>query len=99
MWLLFEVGLIGSRFLGQPKSKTDEDVDDDSAEEHVSPAVAAITNEATEDEPKDGEIDEFDLYAPVEKDETDSPIIEELDKPEPLDGDDSDVGPPKPPSA
>ena len=99
MWLLFEVGLIGSRFLGQPKSKTDEDVDDDSAEEHKSPAVAAITNEATEDEPKDGEIDEFDLYAPVEKDETDSPIIEELDKPEPLDGDDSDVGPPKPPSA
>jgi len=99
MWLLFEVGLIGSRFLGQPKSKTDEDVDDDSAEEHVSPAVAAITNEATEDEPKDGEIDEFDLYAPVEKDETDSPIIEELDKPEPLDEDDSDVGPPKPPSA
>ena len=99
MWLLFEVGLIGSRFLGQPKSKTDDDVDDDSAEEHVSPAVAAITNEATEDEPKDGEIDEFDLYAPVEKDETDSPIIEELDKPEPLDGDDSDVGPPKPPSA
>jgi sec-independent protein translocase protein TatC len=99
MWLLFEVGLIGSRFLGQPKSKTDEDVDDDSAEEYESPAVAAITNEATEDEPKDGEIDEFDLYAPVEKDETDSPIIEELDKPEPLDGDDSDVGPPKPPSA
>ena len=99
MWLLFEVGLIGSRFLGQPKSKTDEDVDDDSAEKHESPAVAAITNEATEDEPKDGEIDEFDLYAPVEKDETDSPIIEELDKPEPLDGDDSDVGPPKPPSA
>ena len=99
MWLLFEVGLIGSRFLGQPKSKTDEDVDDDSAEDHVSLAVAAITNEATEDEPKDGEIDEFDLYAPVEKDETDSPIIEELDKPEPLDGDDSDVGPPKPPSA
>lgn len=99
MWLLFEVGLIGSRFLGQPKSKTDDYVDDDSAEEHVSPAVAAITNEATEDEPKDGEIDEFDLYAPVEKDETDSPIIEELDKPEPLDGDDSDVGPPKPPSA
>ena len=99
MWLLFEVGLIGSRFLGQPKSKSDEDVDDDPVGEHESPAVAAITNEATEDEPKDGEIDEFDLYAPVENDKTDSPIIEELDKPEPLDGDDSDVGPPKPPSA
>ena len=99
MWLLFEVGLIGARFLGQPKSKTDEDVGDDPVEEDESPAVAAITNEATEDEEKNGEVDEFDLYAPVETDESDSPIIEELDKPEPLDGDDSDVGPPKPPSA
>ena len=99
MWLLFEVGLIGARFLGQPKSKTDEDVSDDPVEEDESPAVAAITNEATEDEEKNGEVDEFDLYAPVETDESDSPIIEELDKPEPRDGDDSDVGPPKPPSA
>ena len=98
MWLLFEVGLIGSRFLGQPKAETDDDVVDDPVEEKDTPAVTAITNEATEDEPKEGEIDEFDLYAPVETDETGSPITEELDKPEPLDGDDSDVGPPKPPS-
>ena len=98
MWLLFEVGLIGSRFLGQPKSKTDDDVVDEPVEQNESPAVAAITNEATEDEPKEGEIDEFDLYAPVETDETGPLITEELDKPEPLDGDDSDVGPPKPPS-
>ncbi len=99
MWLLFEVGLIGSRFLGAPKSKTDEDVDDDPVEPSDSQAVAAVANEEPEDKPKDGEIDEFDLYSPVETDETDSPIIEELDKPEPLDGDDSDVGPPKSPSA
>ena len=98
MWLLFEVGLIGSRFLGQPKSKIDNDVDDDPVEPSGSPSVATITNEVTEDDQKDDETDEFDLYAPVETDETDSPIIEELDKPEPLDGDDSDVGPPKPPS-
>ena len=98
MWLLFEVGLIGSRFLGQPKSKTDDDVVDEPVEENESPAVTAVANEATEDEPKEGEIDEFDLYAPVETDETGSPITEELDKPEPLDGDDLDVGPPKPPS-
>ncbi|NCW74632.1 MAG: hypothetical protein EBW06_08645, partial [Gammaproteobacteria bacterium] len=51
------------------------------------------------DEPKEGEVDEFDLYAPVKPDDNDSPIIEELDKPEPLDGQDSDVGPPKPPKA
>ena len=98
MWLLFEVGLIGSRFLGQPKSKTEDDVVDEPVEENESRAVTAITNEATEDEPKEGEIDEFDLYAPVETDETGPPITEELDKPEPLDGDDSDVGPSKPPS-
>ena len=76
-----------------------EDVDDDPVKPSESPLVATITNEATEDDPKDGETDEFDLYAPVETDETDSPIIEELDKPEPLDGDDSDEGPPKPPLA
>ena len=112
MWLLFEVGLIGSRFLGQPKSKTDEDLDDlgqpksktdedlddDPVEPSELPAVAAITNEATENEPKDGEIDEFDLHATAETDEIDSPIIEELDKPEPPDGGDSVAGPPKPPS-
>ncbi|MEC9076369.1 MAG: twin-arginine translocase subunit TatC [Pseudomonadota bacterium] len=99
MWLLFEVGLIGSRFLGQPKSGTDEDVEDDPVKPGGSPAVAIITNEVTEDDRKDGETDEFDLYAQVETDETDSPITEELDKPEPLAGDDSNEGPPKPPLA
>ena len=99
MWLLFEVGLIGSRFLGQPKSKINEDVAHDPVGPSESPVVATITNEATEDDPKDSETDEFDLYAPVETVETDSPIIEELDKPEPRDGDDSDEGLPKPPSA
>ena len=99
MWLLFEVGLIGSRFLGQPKSKIDSDVDDDPVEPSGSPAIATITNEVTEDDRKDGETDEFDLYAPVKTDETDSPIIEELDKPELLDGEDSNEGPPKPPLA
>ena len=97
MWLLFEVGLIGSRFLGQPKSKIDDDVDDDPVKSE-SPLMATITNEATENDQKDSET-VFDLYAPVETVETDSPIIEELDKPEPRDGDDSDEGPPKPPSA
>ncbi len=99
MWLLFEVGLIGSRFLGQPKSKIDNDVDDDPVEPSGSPSVATITNEVTEDDRKDDETDEFDLYAPVITDETDSPIIEELDKPEPPEGENSNEGPPKPPLA
>ena len=96
MWLLFEVGLIGARFLGTPRSKAEE-VEEDTISPDEPEAVAAIENEASDNESKDGEIDEFDLHAPVKADDNDSPIIEELDKPEPLDDQDSDVGPPKPP--
>jgi sec-independent protein translocase protein TatC len=99
MWLLFEVGLIGARFLGAPRPKAEDDEEDIASDPQQPPVVAAIENEASDDEPKEGEVDEFDLYAPVKPDDNDSPIIEELDKPEPLDGQDSDVGPPKPPKA
>ena len=99
MWLLFEVGLIGARFLGAPRPKAEDDEEDIASDPQQPPVVAAIENEASDDESKEGEIDEFDLYAPVKSDDNDSPIIEELDKPEPLDGQDSDVGPPKPPKA
>jgi sec-independent protein translocase protein TatC len=99
MWLLFEVGLIGARFLGTPRSKAEDEEEDNSISPDKPEAVAAIENEASDDESKDSEIDEFDLHAPVETDDNDSPIIEELDKPEPLDDQDSDVRPPKPPEA
>jgi sec-independent protein translocase protein TatC len=99
MWLLFEVGLIGARFLGAPRPKAEDDEEDIASDPQQPPVVAAIENEASDDESKEGEVDEFDLYAPVKPDDNDSPIIEELDKPEPLDGQDSDVGPPKPPKA
>ena len=56
-----------------------------------------IVNEASDQENESSDdIDEFDLYAPVKADDDDSPIIEELDKPEPFDNDGTDVGPPKP---
>mgnify|MGYP000241449432 FL=1 len=97
MWLLFEAGLIGARFLGTPRSKAEDVEKDDSISPDEPEAVAAIENEASDNESKDGEIDEFDLHAPVKADDNDSPIIEELDKPEPLDDQDSDGGPPKPP--
>ena len=97
MWLLFEVGLIGARFLGAPRPKAEDDQEDTASDPQQPPAVAAIQNEASDDESKEDEVDEFDLYAPVKSDDNDSPIIEELDKPEPLDDQDSDVGPPKPP--
>ena len=99
MWLLFEVGLIGARFLGAPRPKAEGDEEDTASDPHQPPAIAAIENEASDDESKEGEVDEFDLYAPVKPDDNDAPIIEELDKPEPLDDQDSDVGPPKPPKA
>ncbi len=99
MWLLFEVGLIGARFLGTPKPKT-EDLEEDEAADSTAPLdVATIENEATDDNPKEGEVDEFDLYAPAHTDEDNSPIIEELDKPEALDDHGPDVGPTKPDSA
>jgi sec-independent protein translocase protein TatC len=98
MWLLFEAGLIGARFLGSPRPKAEDTEEETSSDPQQPQAVAVIENEASDDESEDGEVDEFDLYAPVKADDNDSPIIEELDKPESLDDQDSDVGPPKPPT-
>ena len=99
MWLLFEVGLIGARFLGTPKPKTGDLEEDEAAESTAPQDVATIENEATDDNPKEGEVDEFDLYAPAHTNDDNSPINEELDKPEDLDDQDPDVGPTKPGSA
>ena len=97
MWLLFEAGLIGARFLGSKKTEDVDETDGEESEPADSQAVAIIDNEASDQENESSDdIDEFDLYAPVKADDDDSPIIEELDKPEPLDDDGTDVGPPKP---
>jgi sec-independent protein translocase protein TatC len=97
MWLLFEAGLIGARFLGSKKTEDADQTDGEESEPADSQAVAMIDNEASDQENESSDdIDEFDLYAPVKADDDDSPIIEELDKPEPLDDDGTDVGPPKP---
>lgn len=97
MWLLFEAGLIGARFLGSKKTEDTDQTDGEESEPADSQAVAMIDNEASDqDHESSDDIDEFDLYAPVKADDDDSPIIEELDKPEPLDDDGTDVGPPKP---
>ncbi len=97
MWLLFEAGLIGARFLGSKKTEDADQTDGEESEPVDSQAVAMIDNEASDqDHESSDDIDEFDLYAPVKADDDDSPIIEELDKPEPLDDDGTDVGPPKP---
>jgi len=99
MWLLFEVGLMGARFLGTPKTKTGDLEEDEAADSTAPQDVATIENEATDGNPKEGEVDEFDLYAPAHTDEDNSPIIEELDKPEALGDHGPDVGPNKPGSA
>ena len=97
MWLLFEAGLIGARFLGSKKTEDADQTDGEEVERADSQAVALIDNEASDqDNESSDDIDEFDLYAPVKADDDDSPIIEELDKPEPLDDDGTDIGPPKP---
>ena len=97
MWLLFEAGLIGARFLGSKKTEDADQTDGEEVEPADSQAVALIDNEASDqDNESSDDIDEFDLYAPVKADNDDSPIIEELDKPEPFDNDGTDVGPPKP---
>ena len=99
MWLLFEVGLIGARFLGTPKPKTGDMEEDEAAVSTAPRDVATIENEATDDNPKEEEVDEFDLYAPAHTDGDNSPIIEELDKPEALDDHSPDAGPTKPGAA
>ena len=99
MWLLFEVGLIGARFLGTPKPKTGDLEEDEAAVSTARRDVATIENEATDDNPKEEEVDEFDLYGPTHTDDDDPPFNEELDKPEALDDQDPDVGPTKPGSA
>lgn len=97
MWLLFEAGLIGARFLGSKKTEDADQTDGEESGPADSQAVAMIDNEASDQENESSDdIDEFDLYAPVKADDDDSPIIEELDKPEPFDNDGTDVGPPKP---
>ena len=99
MWLLFEVGLIGARLLGTPKPKTGDLEEDESVDSTAPQDVATIENEATDGNPKEGEVDEFDLYAPAHTDGDNSPIIEELDKPEALDDHSPDAGPTKPGAA
>jgi len=99
MWLLFEVGLIGARFLGTPKPKTGDLEEDEATVSTASRDVATIENEATDDNLKEGEVDEFDLYAPAHTDDGKPPINEELDKPEGLDNQDPYIGPTKPGSA
>ncbi len=89
MWLLFEIGLIGARFLG---GKAAEESDEVQSSDSSSQEVPVVENEASDGK---GEIDESDLYSRINSDSNDSPVIEELDDPTPLD-DESDEGPKKP---
>lgn len=107
MWLLFEAGLIGARFLGAPLNQRDTDgeasADNDDEPTPEPPNGGKGTAVATPEGPET--IDEFDLYAPIPPDENDAPIIErdQAGSTGPLDLDDeaqgsgpSQVGPKKP---
>ncbi len=111
MWLLFEAGLIGARFLGGPSKKADdsdtasEEMNSDhEADSEPSDPTPRLTDDRIPSEEQDpNEIDEFDLYAPVPPDENDSPISETqssgstpLDLDEDAQAPNRDVGPKKP---
>lgn len=104
MWLLFEAGLVGARFIGAPlKSQQTDDPED--LEPDADSKQGAGTGMAAEVKTA-GHVDEFDLYAPVASDS--SPPHPHEDNPSsssrPLDLDDdaqrgnpaTDVGPKKP---
>jgi len=96
MWLLFEAGLIGARFLGDPLRKPDEDSIDDA--EGVDPAAEATAEGTANGQRED--IDEFDLYAPIAPDENDAPISEPKsigsDSDATRDANDDTIGPKRP---
>lgn len=100
MWLLFEAGLIGARFMGAPLRSQETDDAEDLEPTPDSPQGAG-TGMTTEPKAA-GDIDEFDLYAPVASDA--NPPNAQSASSTPLDLDDgaqrgnpsTDVGPKKP---
>lgn len=99
MWLLFEAGLIGSRFLGTPRGEEDapEDEEPDTDPTPPTPPATVIENEASDDDGPET-IDEFDLYLPVDPEPNEDGAD---DSSTPLDLDDDaqrpdEMGPPKP---
>ena len=79
MWLLFEAGLIGARFVGAPRtSESNVDVEETSERE----TVTLIENEASDDADESDDIEELDSKPP-EEERNDSPSPEELNKPDP----------------
>jgi sec-independent protein translocase protein TatC len=79
MWLLFEAGLIGARFVGAPRaSKSNVDIEETSEPE----TVTLIENEASDVAGETDEIDEFESK-PAEEEGNESPSPEELNKPDP----------------
>ena len=92
MWLLFEAGLIGARFVGAPRA-SEPSIDIEETSEHET--VTLIENEASDDADETDDKDEFDSKPP-EKEKNDSPSLEELNKPDPSEDSNPTTGPQKP---
>ncbi|MBU25362.1 MAG: twin-arginine translocase subunit TatC [Gammaproteobacteria bacterium] len=92
MWLLFEAGLIGARFIGAPRgSGTSNDI-----EETREPETAVlIQNEASDTAEETNEDGEFETE-PTEQESDDSPILEELNKSDSSEDPKPSTGPQKP---
>lgn len=92
MWLLFEAGLIGARFVGAPRA-SDSSVDIEETSEPET--VALIQNEASDEADETDELDGFDSE-PSGEESNDSTAPEELNKPEPPEDSNPTEGPQKP---
>ena len=92
MWLLFEAGLIGARFVGNSQASSSKE----GAEETGEPEVTTqIQNEALDEGEEINHTDVFDFMRG--KDErNDSPILEELDEPDSSEDSNPTAGPRKP---
>ncbi len=92
MWLLFEAGLLGARFVGTSQvSNSKEDTEETSKPE----ATTQVQNEASDEEEKNNHTDVFDIMRGRDEPD-DSPILEELDKPDSSDDSSPTAGPQKP---
>jgi len=92
MWLLFEAGLIGARFVGTSQASDSKEGAEEAARSEV---TTQIQNEALDEGEEINHTDVFDIMRG--KDErNDSPILEELDEPDSSKDSNPKAGPRKP---
>jgi len=92
MWLLFEAGLLGARFVGTSQASYSTENAEEASE---SGTTTQIQNEALDEEEENDHTDVFDIMRGKNK-SNDSPILEELGEPDPSEDSNPTAGPRKP---